>query len=146
MSPLPEVLRRIPMLASEWRAGAAGDAAAALLGALLVLAFAPYGVYPLAVLAPTGLLWLIASVSPRRAAWRGFLFGAAEFACGVHWIYISLHDMGGLESALAVLMLAALVAIMALYSAAACAIAAAWAPPGWKRGLLLFPAAWTFFE
>ncbi|HLW73669.1 MAG TPA: apolipoprotein N-acyltransferase [Gammaproteobacteria bacterium] len=147
MSPLPEVLRRIPMLASEWRAGAAGDAAAALLGALLVLAFAPYGVYPLAVLAPTGLLWLIASVSPRRAAWRGFLFGAAEFACGVHWIYISLHDMGGLESALAVLMLAALVAIMALYSAAACTLSVRYAPAGGGlRTLVLFPAAWTLLE
>ena len=147
MSLLPEVIRRIPGLAAEWRAGRAGDAAAALLGALLVLAFAPYGFYPLAVLSPLGLLWLIASECPRRAAWRGFLFGAAEFACGVHWIYISLHDMGGLESALAVLMLAMLVAIMALYSAAACVLAVRYAPVGgvW-RALVLFPAAWILLE
>ena len=147
MSALPEAFRRIPVLAAEWRAGRAGDAAAALLGALLVLAFAPYGVYPLAVLSPLGLLWLIADGSPRRAAWRGFLFGAAEFACGVHWIYISLHDMGGLESALAVLMLAMLVAIMALYSAAACVLAVRYAPrDSTRRALVLFPAAWTLLE
>ena len=147
MSPLPGAFRRIPVLAAEWRTGRAGDAAAALLGALLVLAFAPYGLYPLAVLTPLGLLWLVAFESPRRAAWRGFLFGAAEFACGVHWIYISLHDMGGLESSLAVLMLAMLVAIMALYSAAACVLAVRYAPQaGALQALLVFPAAWTLLE
>lgn len=147
MSPWSQNLRRIPGLAAEWRAGWAGDAAAALLGALLVLAFAPYGLYPLAVVCPAGLLWLLEDASPRRAAWRGFLFGALEFACGVHWIYISLHDMGGLEAVLAVLMLALLVGIMALYSAAACTLTVRYSRTGqWRRYLVLFPAAWTLLE
>ena len=52
-------------------------------------------------------------MSWRRAARRGFLFGAVEFLVGVHWIYISLHDMGGVPAYVAVLMLLILVAIMA---------------------------------
>ena len=140
-------IRRAYAVAATLRSGPYGDFAAALLGALLVLAFAPYGCYPLAVLAPMGLLWLIAPVTPRRAALRGFLFGFAEFLCGVHWIYISLHGVGGVDAFVAVLMLVFLVAIMACYSAAACGITAAWAPVAdWPRHLLLFPAAWTFME
>jgi apolipoprotein N-acyltransferase len=144
---VPDLLRRIPALAAAWRAGWAGDAAAVLLGAILVLAFAPYGFYPLAILTPLGLLWLVGPVSPRRAVWRGFLFGAGEFGCGIHWIYISLHSMGGLEPILTVLMVAMLVAIMAAYSATACGLAVHLAPQdGWRRRLVLFPALWALLE
>ncbi|MFI4967616.1 MAG: apolipoprotein N-acyltransferase [Gammaproteobacteria bacterium] len=147
MSPIAQRIRRACTVAVALRAGVGGDIAALILGALLVLAFAPFGCYPLAVLAPAGLLWLIAPLGWRRAAWRGFLFGFAEFLCGVHWIYISLHGMGGVDAFVAVLMLLLLVAVMASYSAAACAMATAWAPTGsWRRHLLLFPAAWTLME
>jgi apolipoprotein N-acyltransferase len=146
MSAAPGMMRRWGTRAAEWRDGRQGDLAAAACGALTVLAFAPFGIYPLVVLTLLALLWLIDHAAWRRAAWRGFLFGMGEFLAGVSWIYISLHDMGGVTPVVAVLMLLVLVAIMALYSAAACAIAAAWAPQGWKRDLLLFPAAWTFLE
>ena len=140
-------IRRVYTVAAALRTGIYGDLAAASLGGLLVLAFAPYGCYLLAVLAPAGLLWLIAPLSWRRAALRGFLFGAAEFLCGVHWIYISLHGMGGVSAPVASLMLLMLVAVMACYSAAACGLTAAGAPAAsWRRRLLLFPAAWTLME
>jgi apolipoprotein N-acyltransferase len=145
MSSVPGMLHRWSTRAAGWRDGRTGDALALGLGILLVFAFAPFDVYPLAVVSLTGLLWLIADAGWRRGAWRGFLFGMGEFLFGVHWIYISLHDMGGVTPILALVMLVMLVAIMALYSAAACA-AAAWAPAGWRRALLLFPAAWTSFE
>ena len=146
MNALLRESRRAYAVAGALRAGVAGDLVAALAGALLVLAFAPFDLYLLAVLAPGCLLWLIAPLGWKRAAWRGFLFGAAEFLCGVYWIYISLHDMGGVSAPIAVLMLLVLVAVMAAYSAAACALAAWASPPGWWRHLLLFPAAWTLLE
>ena len=147
MNTLLRELRRAYTVAEVSRAGAAGDAAAALLGALLVLAFAPFSFYPLAVFAPAGLLWLIAPFGWKRAAWRGFLFGAAEFLCGVHWIYISLHGMGGVSAPIAVLMLLILVAVMASYAAAACALTSACSSAaGAWRPLLIFPAAWTLTE
>jgi apolipoprotein N-acyltransferase len=147
MRALPQVLRRMCAVAESLRAGVAGDVTAAFLGAFLVLAFAPFNCYIVAVIAPAGLLWLIAPLGWRGAAWRGFLFGAAEFLCGVYWIYISLHGMGGVAAPIAVLMLLMLVAVMACYSAATCALAAAWARAGgWRRELLLFPSAWTLLE
>ena len=146
MNPMAASFRRISTLAVAWRATWMGEAAAAALGALTVLAFAPYGFYPAAIFGLMGLLWLIGPLSWRRAAWRGLLFGVAEFLCGVHWIYISLHDMGGVPPAAAAFMVLALVCIMGLYSAAACGFAAAWSADGRWRGWLLFPAAWTFCE
>jgi len=145
MSAVAGHLRRISTLAASWRGGWQGDLAAAVLGALLVFAFAPFGMYPLAVLSLAGLLWLIATLGWRRAFRRGFLFGAAEFLVGVSWIYVSVHDMGGVSPFMAVLMLLFLVAIMALYAAVACAVTAAWGGVGWRRGLL-FAAAWVLFE
>ena len=131
---------------AQWRSGVQGDYMAAVCGVLAVLAFAPFGLYPFSVFSLAGLSWLIGPLSWKRAAWRGFLFGMGEFLAGVYWIYISLHTMGGVAGPVAVLMLLVLVAIMALYSAGACALAVAWAPVGWKRVLILFPVAWTFLE
>jgi apolipoprotein N-acyltransferase len=154
MIPIPSVLRRALTavaaacaVATQLSAGRAGDLAAALLGALLVAAFAPFSWYPLAVITPMGLLWLTAGLGWRRAAWRGFLFGAAEFGLGTYWIYISVHEVGGAPAPVAMLMLAALTAIMASYSAAVCALLAKLAPQsGWRRMVWLFPALWTLLE
>jgi apolipoprotein N-acyltransferase len=142
----PGMLHRLNTRAVGWRSGWQGDTLAFGLGLLLVFAFAPFGIYPLAILCLAGLLWLIHDAGWRRAFWRGFLFGMGEFLFGVYWIYISLHDMGGVTPLVAILMLVMLVAIMALYSALACSVAAAWAPAGWRRASLLFPGAWTGFE
>ena len=145
MNAVPGMLRRMFTLAADWHGGWRGDLVAAALGALLVLAFAPFGLYPLAVLCLTGLLWSIQGLQPRRAAWRGFLFGAAEFLVGVSWIYVSVHDMGGVSPLMSVLMLLFLVAVMALYAAATCAATAAWGGDGaWRAAV--FAAAWVVFE
>jgi len=146
MSRAAESVRRLSAVVAASRAGVRGDLLAVCAGALLVLAFAPFDCYPLAVISPALLLWLIGRLGWKRAAWRGFLFGFAEFALGVHWIYISLHGMGGVDAPIAVIMLILLVAVMGCYSAAACALAAGFADDGWRRRLLLFPAAWALAE
>ncbi|HSN17277.1 MAG TPA: apolipoprotein N-acyltransferase [Gammaproteobacteria bacterium] len=145
MSAMPGRFRRMVTLAAGWRDGWRGELLAAVLGVLLVLAFAPFGVYPLAVLSLAGLLWSIEGLTPRRAAWRGFAFGAAEFLVGVCWIYVSVHDMGGVSPVMSVLMLVFLVAAMAVYCAATCAITAAWGGSGWRRSAV-FAAAWVLLE
>ena len=66
-----------------------------MLGALLALAFAPFYLWPLAILIPAALFWLNRNeVSPRRLFLHGWLFGVGYFGCGVYWIYNSLHDFG----------------------------------------------------
>ena len=65
------------------------------LGALLALAFAPFFLWPLAVLIPALLFWLQRKEkSLRRLFLHGWLFGLGYFGCGVYWIYNSLHDFG----------------------------------------------------
>ena len=136
---IPDGLRR--------HRGVAGDALAAIAGALLVLAFAPFAVYPLAILCIAVLFRLLDGVSVRRAFWRGFLFGVVEFVFGVYWLYISIHIIGGAPLWLTLLIIAALVALMAVYSALVCALGVWLMPrPGPLRWIFVLPALWTLLE
>ncbi|MDE2345022.1 MAG: apolipoprotein N-acyltransferase, partial [Gammaproteobacteria bacterium] len=116
-------------------------------GALAVLAFAPFNLYPLAVFSLLVLFWLLGSASKRRAFLLGFLFGATEFGFGVYWLYISIHDIANAPLWLTLPIIGALVAVMALYSACACSLGV-WLTPvaGWRRWILVLPAVWTLLE
>ena len=48
---------------------------------------------------------------------RWFLFGLAYFVVGLWWIFISLHDIGGMNAALSVAAVVLLSAYMALFLA-----------------------------
>lgn len=134
--------------AAAWmHAGWRGDVTAAVCGGLLVLAFAPFSCYPLAIILPACLLWLIEGVSIRRAAGRGFLFAFAEFIFGVYWLYNSIHVVADAPVWVAVLLLVALSAVMGLYLALTCALTV-WLTPGsgLLRWVCAFPAMWTLVE
>jgi len=62
---------------------------------------------------------LLGSASPRRAAWRGWLFATAWLACTFGWLFTSMHTYGGLAAPLAVLAVLALAGLLALYYAGA---------------------------
>jgi len=68
----------------------------------MVLAFAPFGLLPVALVALAVLahLWITAA-SPRVAAGTGFVFGMGMFLAGVSWVYISLHRFGAMPMPLA---------------------------------------------
>ncbi|MDQ2694091.1 MAG: apolipoprotein N-acyltransferase [Pseudomonadota bacterium] len=126
---------------------AAGDGLALILGALLPLAFAPFGFWLLAVVLPAGLLWLWEGITPRRAAWRGWLFGLGLHGVGVSWIYISLHRYGHAPAAFAALTTLLLILYLALYPAAVGWLLGRFFPrPGPVRYLLAAPALWTLLE
>lgn len=117
------------------------------LGAIAVLAFAPFNYFPLMPLTLAVLFRLAENERPRRAFLLGWLFGFAEFAFGVYWIYISIHLIGGAPIWLAVLMLAVLVAIMGLFSGTVLWAAAYLAPArGWRRYVVALPALWALLE
>ena len=73
-----------------------------LLGALTVLAYAPFDLYPLPVvtLAVLFVLWQRAA-SARAAALAGFAYGLGLFLFGASWVYVSLHDFGAMPLPLA---------------------------------------------
>jgi apolipoprotein N-acyltransferase len=123
----------------RWVAGA--------LGALLVLAFAPFGWYWLAPFVLALLLLLIDLSDPREGAWTGFAFGFGLFAAGTWWLYISLNILGGLWPPLAVLLMLGLVVIMASYSALVGYTVSRWATRNGLIGaVVVFPAVWTVAE
>jgi len=117
-----------------------------LAGAASVAAFAPLGLYPLALLT---FAWLVHSWSeapPRRCFWSGLWFGLGFFGTGVSWIYVSLHEFGGMPAALAGFATLIFCAFLALFPAGAGWLQAR--IPGGRalRACLLVPAAWTLAE
>jgi len=94
-----------------------GDLLALVAGALLPLAFAPFEWRLLSVLSPALLFLLWLQVSPRRAFWRGYLFGLGQFGVGVSWVYNSIHLFGNAVAPLAGLFTALFIAVLALYPA-----------------------------
>lgn len=129
----------------EWRRWRA--AAALLAGASLALAFAPFNVWPLAILAPAAQIWLWQDATPRRAAWLGFCFNFGTFTAGTYWLYISIHGFGQAPIWLALLLMLALVCIMGAYQALLGWAVVRWLPAqrGW-RWLLGVAAAWLLVE
>jgi apolipoprotein N-acyltransferase len=120
--------------------------AAAAGGAALSCAFAPLGLWPLAVLCPALLMWLWQDATPREGARLGFLFNAGTFLAGTYWLLISLPT-GGAPIWLAVFLWLGLSAIMALYHAALGYGCARWLPrTGALRWLVGLPAAWLLIE
>jgi len=123
------------------------QAAALAAGAALSLAFAPFSFALLALLAPALLFLLVAEAPPRRAAWRGLLFGIGLFGVGVSWVFVAIHDYGNTGAMAALLLTLLFVLLLALYFALF-----AWAAarlPGERGGryfLLALPALWLLVE
>ena len=89
-----------------------------------------------------------------KPAILGFTFGLGWFVAGVSWLFISMHRYGGLPAPLAATALLIFCAYLALFPAAASALASARCRPGKHRqskfGLtgyaLAFSGAFTLFE
>ena len=118
------------------------------LGALTVLGFAPFYWFPVPILAITGLfhLWMHAP-SAKRAALDGFTFGLGFFGMGVSWVYVSLHDFGGMPLAAAAAATALFCALLAVFPALAGGLQGRLkAVPAALRLMALMPALWTLGE
>jgi len=123
------------------------DLIALLAGAATPLAFAPFDLFPLALLAPAVLFVLWNGTSGARAAWRGFLFGFGMFGVGVSWIYVSLHTYGNMPAPLAGLAVVLFVALLAAFPAAVGWLQAYFQTLaiGWRL-VLVAPAIWVLLE
>ena len=111
------------------------------------LAFAPFGLFPIAVFAPAILFWLWCDDSAVRAARHGFLFGVGAFGFGVSWVYVSLHHFGNMPAILAGITVVLFVAILSSYLALAGWLQAHWPLRGrpWHL-LVIVPALWVLAE
>ncbi len=117
---------------------------AVLLGSITVLGYAPFYLYPATILALAGLFYLWhRETSIKRMAWLGFAFGMGLFGAGISWLYISLHDFGGMPMLPAALATAAFCAFLALFPTAVGYLTGKF--PGPAR-LWLLPALWVLIE
>ena len=122
------------------------DLIAFLAGGASVAAFAPLGAYPLLIATAALLIHLWVPASPAAAARSGFAFGLGIFGTGVSWIYVSLHDVGGMALPVAALATFLVCAFIALLPAAAGWLQARIPAGPVVRACLLIPASWTLFE
>lgn len=123
------------------------DLAAIFFGALLTTAFAPYSIFPFAIIALSGLIGLLINASPKRSFWLGFLFGIGAFATGIYWIYISIHFMGEVPVLLAGAATAILVMVLAMFPAVTCYLTNKYFANNISTKIIFaFPALWVFSE
>jgi hypothetical protein len=88
---------------------------AAVLGAANTLSFAPtpHGGWLELVIFTLFFAWLTRTSGWKSAALTGWAFGFGNFVTGVWWLYVSMHDYGGMAAPLA----AAAVALFSMYLA-----------------------------
>jgi apolipoprotein N-acyltransferase len=136
------VTRPVARLLAGWR----GDALAGAAGGLFPFAFAPIGFgwlsYPLLAI----LFFVSAECGARRAAWRGGLFGLAQFLAGAGWLHLGLHSSGTAPTLSSIALTGAATALLACYPAFAAGAASLAGGRDPKRVLVLLPLAWTVAE
>jgi apolipoprotein N-acyltransferase len=117
-----------------------------LAGAASVTAFAPIGAYPIALLTFGWLVHAWHDAASPRAFMQGFWFGLGLFGAGVSWVYVSMHDIGGMPAPIAAFATIVFCAFLALFPAAAGWLQARVPAATVVRVCLLIPASWTLFE
>ncbi len=120
---------------------------AALAGALTVAGFAPFGLFPLPLLTLALLFraWRRAGTALASAI-LGYAWGLGFFLAGVSWVYVSMHDVGGMAAPLAALATLLFCAYLALFPALAGWVFRRWSGAGIVFPSLLAAAAWTMAE
>jgi apolipoprotein N-acyltransferase len=131
---------------------------ALLSGAATVLGFSPFDLFPLPFVT-LGVLFALwrRSDTPRGAALVGFAWGMGCFLAGVSWVYVSLHDVGGMAMPLAAVATLLFCAVLALFPALAgyayrrfttadfrdaFLLAGLWTLAEWLRGWVLTGFPW----
>ncbi|MFA0520773.1 apolipoprotein N-acyltransferase, partial [Vibrio sp. 10N.222.55.E8] len=132
---------------------------------MTTLSFAPYSIWPLAILSPALLLLLIHNRSPKHALWIGYAWGLGQFTTGVSWVYVSIEHFGGMPLAANLFLMALLIGYLAVYSGLFTwslnkyfptnnlsrfflAAPALWLISDWLRGLVMtgFPWLWLGYS
>jgi len=122
-------------------------AACLIAGAVLPLAFAPFDIALLGVLAPAVLFYFLADAKPGDAFLYGYAFGLGMFGTGVNWLHISINLFGGISLSGAYLLTYLLVAYLALYPAFAGYLCRKyWRGSAAVLLVVALPAMWTLAE
>lgn len=124
---------------------------AASAGACSVLAFAPFGWWPVQLLTLALMFGMTArDCTIRHSALLGWAYGFGWMACGVYWLYVSMHRYGGMPAWMAALAVVLFAAGLGAFTALAMG-GTAWLRQRWHAApamtlLMLAPAAWALTE
>jgi len=98
-----------------------------LLGASLVLAYAPFNQAWLTIPVVLALLAFSLRHTPRQAFRIGFFFGLGWFSAGLSWIYVSIDRFGGLAPIASIALLFNIICLLeSVSSAGTVALAPHW--------------------
>ena len=129
------------MKLTGWKA----DGAALLGGAILPLAFAPFGWWPIAILSLLIFQTVTLSGATGRALWRAMLFGLGYFGVGVSWVYISISLFGNATPLLAGAITLLLVLVLSGYIVLTVFLVRKLSGQGFVA-LLVLPCVWVIIE
>ena len=116
-------------------------------GLAAVFSFAPFSLFPLAVLALSLLFWQWQQADDKwQSAWLGFVFGLGLFTGVMGWIYIALHDYGDMSFLPALAASALFISVLAVLPTFAGLAVARIKTDGWTRTVLVMPALWVLLE
>lgn len=138
---------------------------ALLAGASTSFAFAPYALWPLAILSLALLIVLIQQQNTKQAFLLGWLWGLGLFGLGLSWVHVTIDTFGGVPPMVTVLLLFLLSSYLALFPAIFSALVSRfskhqstmqliaitpflWMATEWLRGWLFtgFPWLWLGYS
>jgi apolipoprotein N-acyltransferase len=114
------------------------------LGALQVLAFAPFELWYLSFVSLGLYFYLTQSLRPKMAFIAGLAFGYGLYGAGVSWVYVSLATYGGMPMWMGVIAVLGFAGLLALFIASASALTAMLFPG--RLRLFCISFIWVIFE
>ena len=116
-------------------------------GGSSVLAFEPFGIFPVAFASLAALVALLRRAAGLRGGFGiGFAWGLGAFLAGVSWLYVALNRYGGMPMPLAAFAILLFCAYLALFPGLAGALFVRAARGGIFRRAVFFAAAWAACE
>jgi len=134
------MMKRQQIQIQPWFAAAVGS------GALLIFAFSPFDLFPIAWFALVPLLYSLYGLNKQDAFRAGFLFGLSYFFGTIYWIYYSVHHYGGIPFVPSLLLIVLLCCYLALYPAVFSVMFSSLLRRSHLPAMLIAPLFWTVGE
>ena len=120
---------------------------AAVLGAVTAFSFAPFNFSFLPMVTFAGLIFLWRRATTKfESTVIGLAFGLGVFCTGMRWIYVSLHDFGGMPGSVAILCTFLLSLVLACFAALTGYFQALLPTRVRLHSFVAIPALWALFE
>lgn len=119
---------------------------ALLSGALITLSFAPFNLWPIAIISLIVTALLLKEQSLKTILWRSFAFGVGFYGAGIHWIYVSIHNFGGASPLFAGFLVFIFACFMAIVFTLPFYIFARWFNRHSLGLIIALPACWLLGE